>query len=350
MRHRIGLAIVVSFLAAVSGITARADDANTLEDLGNRCQLLRENHDPNPTDGLQLLQSKASIAFISADAEKQRQIRQAVFGCAVELPLQSQLTEQPNQPSSPPSYSRSAYDWSAYQHSSQSSAEQGRLPENRPSWAMDRAGPAKATAAAPTGIAPNRLEPFFPWPPPQPYARDIIPNEAFYRLGARSLGMVSQQILEQLNGKGYSGSSFFSAGDGFALVAHMERIDDVGHPVDESRRWGDIDTASLAAFNLREYCLGLFKRRSGFWRILVFIVSSNDFTTNPNTQATPELVREWQQRGRAALPDLLAVRPFLPSYKVHVLLYLFRKDEGHSPGLVSDASVAAHLRATGLHF
>jgi hypothetical protein len=47
-----------------------------------------------------------------------------------------------------------------------------------------------------------QLEPFFPWPPPQPYARDVISRDVFVRKGINTIGQVSGHIVSELGSSG----------------------------------------------------------------------------------------------------------------------------------------------------
>jgi len=158
------------------------------------------------------------------------------------------------------------------------------------------------------------------------------------------------KISTELRKSGYSGLSYYSVPDGFAMVTRLERVDASGQPVAEPQRWQDIDNPNwaLTKFSLSEYLYALLQRREGLFRLFVFIVSPYDLITDSSRQATPEMVREWQQRGSATLPDSVSKRAFSARYKVYVLLYQFKKVEGQHPELVSDSSVAQHLLATHL--
>jgi hypothetical protein len=136
------------------------------------------------------------------------------------------------------------------------------------------------------------------------------------------------------------------------MVTRLEGVDAGGHPVETQQRWQNMEnsTYALAGFSIRDYLLALFRQRIGFFRVFVFIVSSNALVLDPNAKATPEVVREWQNRGRATLPDSVSNRPFSPTYKVNILLYQFTRAEGHSPELVSDSTVNDQFHATGIDF
>ncbi|HEX2712282.1 MAG TPA: hypothetical protein VHM88_08675 [Candidatus Acidoferrales bacterium] len=199
----------------------------------------------------------------------------------------------------------------------------------------------------------DKLEPFFPWPPPQPYASDVIASETFLKRGAKTLGNVGEQVSEKLRAAGYPNVSFFSIGDaGFAMVTRLERVTKSGRPFND--RWQEIEHANLALnlenFSITEYLQALFQKRAGLFRLFVFLISPTHIIPDPQSRATLEMVHQWQQAGRAVLPLPLANRTFSPDYTVQVLLYQFRKLENQSPELVSNATVKDQFRATGLRF
>jgi hypothetical protein len=204
----------------------------------------------------------------------------------------------------------------------------------------------------PTSSQPVKtsLEPFFPWPPPEPFASEIITQAAFSKGDHLTLGQAAERIERQLHDAGYAQGHFFSAADGFALVAPMERVSETGVPLESPRRWEDIDhtTFALKDFSLDEFLESLLKERSGYFRIFVFIVTSSDLVFDPKVQVTPEVAREWQERGRLMLPNAIASRSFSSRCRLYVLLYQFRKQENHSPEVIAGGLIEDQLRATGL--
>jgi hypothetical protein len=199
---------------------------------------------------------------------------------------------------------------------------------------------------------PPQLEPFFPWPPPQPYVRGVIPRDVFTKEGIQTFGGVSVKISTELRKKGYSEFHYYSVPDGFAMVTRLERVDSSGHPVAASQRWQDFDNANFALteFSLTKYMIALLEQREGFFRLFVFIISPHELIPAPNLLVTPEMAREWQQGGSATLPDNIANRLFSPEYKVYVLVYEFKKVEGQPPQLIRDSSVAEQFNSTHLSF
>ena len=75
------------------------------------------------------------------------------------------------------------------------------------------------------------LEPFFPWPPPQPFLYQMSARGT-YPASLKTLGETSEFLKLHLTQAGYSDFRFFSIrNDGFALVTRMERIDEQQRPI-----------------------------------------------------------------------------------------------------------------------
>ena len=78
------------------------------------------------------------------------------------------------------------------------------------------------------------------------------------------------------------------------------------------------------------------------------IVTPENVVPDPDKQLQPETVQEWQRRGSLDLPAVVALLPFSDLYKVYVLVYQFRKEEGEEPRAVTDGTVTEHLNAAGI--
>jgi hypothetical protein len=456
--------------------------ADKIQDIADRCLLIREGHDPDPAEGVRELWQRTSAFLASATSVERQAVNDAVAGCPVSWPepletltertaaisrlredpdTQFQLLAQPGRPPTriewhdsslsaggPGKPSSAAADWST---SSSSAGGPGKPSSAAADWStssLSAGGPSKPLSAAPnwydsslsaggpgqtfatvtdpsaafagataaasaevttaatraaiaaamtaahqvsqisaippasgckhgtagscdrpsaahqaqspppggsnaaSGAGAPVLAPLFPWPPPHPYASDTLSAATFTARGVRTFGQLADALLAPLRAAGYPGPNFFSAGDGFAMVTHLERVDGAGRPVDESQRWQDMDQASfaLSSFNLRDICLALSHRRAGHFRLFVFVVSSNPVVPNANVEATIETILAWERTGLPGLPPAIAVHPLPAGYTVQVLLYQFTKEEGRSPGLVSDSSVGSQFRATGLKF
>jgi len=195
------------------------------------------------------------------------------------------------------------------------------------------------------------IEPFFPWPPPQPFLYELMPRQAF-SANVKTLSEISELLKSELANAGYSDFRFFSIrSNGFALVTRMERIDAHWHPIAGAGRWEDSGGLSLdtGPFSILAYLRALFTRRAGNFRVFVMIVTPENVVPDPDKQLQPETVQDWQRRGSLSLPEVLGRLPFSDRHRVYVLVYEFRKEEGEAPKPVKDGTAAEHLNAAGVH-
>lgn len=167
-----------------------------------------------------------------------------------------------------------------------------------------------------------------PWPPPEPSARAVLPRRLLEAAGAglSTLGDADGRLTAALDAAGYDERAYHGVPSGFALVTRLERINSDGTPTDQSARWRT-DIRPIRAFSLREYLRALFTARSGHFRVLVFIVTSEPFNSSGSRArlATMEL---WSRSGLNVLPPSLRSAPYTENHAVTVLIYEFKKIRG----------------------
>jgi tetratricopeptide (TPR) repeat protein len=192
--------------------------------------------------------------------------------------------------------------------------------------------------------AASRL-PSFPWPPPASSARYDFPQETFKRY--RTVGDVSDAILDALRHSGYVEYSFFQTGDGgVALVTRLEKITNDGTPAAEGERWPagfNNDPASFIGF-----VRGLFYARPGHYRVIVFILQEASFTQSRDT-VTGQTAEDWLTGGANKLPPAIRQRPFGKDSTCTALIYEFASDGSAAvKGVVSTLTGRQHLQRAGL--
>ncbi|MDE3114686.1 MAG: hypothetical protein KGL26_03705 [Pseudomonadota bacterium] len=192
--------------------------------------------------------------------------------------------------------------------------------------------------------------PEFPWPPPPPSDRMLLPHTGFARgLGAHpSLTDAAGHLTDALQQAGYSQYSFYGAPGGFALVARLERIRPDGTPEPEGQRFAP--PSATAPFSLGTYLKQLFIAPEGYYRLIVFVVTDNVVVTQ-GTAPTAATAEAWLRNGADRLPSAYATLPFTKAHEVDALIYEFHKQgKGQAtPLLPSPLDARAHLEKAGLY-
>lgn len=366
---------------------AKADPSPpTVEEISFRCRLIRGGQDPEWTTGLRIARARLSEALAAADDEERvrAELNAIDPGCltllapaaskhASQLPANQTADDErtwsarlsresqeetlremtgaaatagpPESPRPPPPPAAAT---AASDAGSPESPRPPPPPSPRRHQATVRAG------AAPAALPPteSRIEPFFPWPPPQPFLSETMTRQAFPK-ELKTLQAVSDHLSSALSAAGYSDFRYFSIrDDGFAEVTRMERIDDQDRPFAGASRWEDSGALSISpdTFSVRDYLIALFRRRTGTFRVFVLLVTPENMIPDEEKQLRLETVQAWQSRGSLTLPDSIGRRPFSDRHKVYVLVYEFKKEEGETPRTVKEGTVADHLKAMGIRF
>lgn len=176
---------------------------------------------------------------------------------------------------------------------------------------------ARAPAATPL--------PAFPWPPPRASAMVVVPQHFFRRAddAAVHLADVNAQIVHALDASAYSERSYYAVPGGFALVTRIEQINPDGTPKQDDSRWS-VETGPLNSFSLSNYLRALFTSNPGYFRIIVFVVSSSAFTQDRESVEREQAI-EWLAGGLNKLPEALGARLYTSAYATTALIYEFEK-------------------------
>jgi outer membrane biosynthesis protein TonB len=181
--------------------------------------------------------------------------------------------------------------------------------------------------------------PQFPWPPPQASTVVRLPLDRFDDALKRGIqGEIADLLENALDQGGYFDRSYWVAPGGFALATRLERITDQGEPVDANDRW---PTSTLKErFDLSKYLRALFYTDPGFFRVIVFVLST-EFERTSDEEPTPKEAFRWLRRGMVMLPRDMAEQSVTERHELTALIYEFEREAG------SDAVVLAPGRLTG---
>lgn len=192
--------------------------------------------------------------------------------------------------------------------------------------------------------------PSFPWPPPPPSEKMVLPRDKLLAgLGAKpSLGAIGQKLTKTLVSAGYPEYSFYRVPDGFAIVARLEQITADGSPQPQGERFLDPD--AQAEFSLKAYLAHLFYAPQGFYRLIVFVVTPQAvMPRGPAPKA--EKMQSLLANGATKLPSAYNNQTFTADHDVTALIYEFRKSGATGVLALTPGRLDArtHLQKAGLY-
>jgi hypothetical protein len=196
----------------------------------------------------------------------------------------------------------------------------------------DRASPPPAASVSPEPEVPD-----FPWPPPRASATAVIPA-GFIRVSGiaePTLGHAVELINAALDGGGYVERSYFAAPGGFAMATRLERIEADGTPKQEER-WS-VAVQPLQSFSLGAYLRALFTAPAGYYRIIVFVVTSQPFAQSAERVSRDDALA-WLHEGLNRLPDSIAAARYTERHAVTALIYQFEQPGRQEAQLVLQGS------------
>jgi hypothetical protein len=200
----------------------------------------------------------------------------------------------------------------------------------------------KSTPSGPRESPP----PAFPWYPPIPSARIVVPKSAFK--GAGTFGALFSHLDQAFDNTGYVEKSYFSVPGGLAVVTRMERIYADGRPESLPTRW-ELEQYGPPRLSLTEYLQALFTANPGYYRVIVFVVTDHPFGAGEHSVSSDQAT-SWLATGFNALPEEWQAKLLPNNYTCTALIYEFLlKNGGHPAELVpSNLDAKTHLVKSGL--
>ncbi len=185
--------------------------------------------------------------------------------------------------------------------------------------------------------------PEFPWPPPKASAQTTIPVNLLITSGrATQLNDVAKRLENALSYAGYEENSYFYIPRGFALVTRIEQFYPDGRSKEGATRWA-ATLPPQASFSLSAYLKALFTAEKGYYRILVFLV-----TSVPVRQSSQEISRDdadaWLHRGANMLPPSIGSLSFSKDHACVALVYEFEQmSRDHEPIFKSPSLILGRI-------
>jgi hypothetical protein len=167
--------------------------------------------------------------------------------------------------------------------------------------------------------------PEFPWPPPEPSAQSSIDSRLLADSSADTtyLRDVEAKLRAALDSCGYYEKSYYSVPDGFALATRLEQISKDGTPKQPPERWA-CEVQPLRKFSLAAFLKALFFATPGYYRVIVFVVSSQPFV-GADVGVTRDEAVSWLSDGLNRLPKSIGVREFSGDHYCETLIYEFEQ-------------------------
>jgi hypothetical protein len=132
---------------------------------------------------------------------------------------------------------------------------------------------------------------------------------------------VGRRLTQALERARYSEYSFYSAPNGFALVARLERFLDDGRRAPDRLRYRD---PGDEPFSFARYLAALFIAPVGNYRLIVFVVTNFPFVASGKPM-TDDVAERILRSGANALPSSYRSIRFGEDYGVTALIYEFEK-------------------------
>lgn len=181
----------------------------------------------------------------------------------------------------------------------------------------------RATVDPPTTDKPQTM-PSFPWPVPAPSAKVVLDTRYFANV--TTLAQADRRLADALQRSGYPNPSYYHIPNGFALVGQIEQIERDGTPKQSPARWSARVESPFGQFKLSNYLQLLFKAATGYFRIIVFLVT--DVPAEKSQQSvSAETAKAWYSGGVDFLPADVGRQAFTSDYRVTALIYEFEKPE-----------------------
>jgi hypothetical protein len=177
-------------------------------------------------------------------------------------------------------------------------------------------------------IAALGNEQLLPWPPLTPSSLGDI--TALVGRG-RTFGDIDRRLSEVLLGSPshYDRNLYFtlsrSSSVGFAILTRLEHIGANGEVLPPEERWSL--NKDVAQFSWADYWRKIFFGPTGRYRMLLFIVSSQNHEISHETADGGD-IKHWLNTGHATLNPILVKHKASPKTRIELYVYEFAMDKG----------------------
>lgn len=208
--------------------------------------------------------------------------------------------------------------------------------------------PQTPTIITEASVTPGSVLPEFPWPPPEPSTRAIVPFNQLNQFA--TFKDVDWIISTALTEEGYDERSYFEVPYGFAIITRLEHITPFAEP-DYSNRWAsELSPVRLNNFSLSNYLEALFSAPKGYYRVFVFIITS-DIIIQSGMPISQSGAQGWIIEGANKLPTWMESLHFTEDHDCTVYVYEFiQSGIGSEPyqNIPSQYSGQKHLERAGI--
>ena len=199
------------------------------------------------------------------------------------------------------------------------------------------------------GVEDQEALPEFPWPPPRASASTTISRELL--LGSQEhpqLGDAVAALDLAFQNAGYGERSYYSVPKGFAMASRIEQINQDGTAKGPADRWS-LEVPQMRKFSFSAYLTALFRARPGYYRVIVFVVTSKPFSQS-NAKVTSKEAELWISSGLNALPEDIARGEYTSAHRCTALIYEFKRLETQPAKFVDPSELTGqiHLEKSGL--
>ena len=191
--------------------------------------------------------------------------------------------------------------------------------------------------------------PEFPWPPPKASASDTISRELLLGRPEHPLLRDAAAALDLAFRKtGYGERSYYNVPGGFAMASRIEQMNPDGTPKEPADRWS-LEVPPMRKFSFSAYLTALFRARPGYYRVIVFVVTSHPFSQS-SAKPTSDDVELWATSGLNALPEGIASRDYTSAHRCTALIYEFKRTGTQHAEFVDPSEITGqiHLEKSGL--
>ena len=190
--------------------------------------------------------------------------------------------------------------------------------------------------------------PKLPWPPPKPSTRMVIDGKYF--ADCKTLGDYGELLLGCLEHLKYLERSFYFVPEGFALVTRLEQIESDGTPK-RPGRWNRAIKPD-ESLSLKKIMEALFGANPGYYRLLIFIVTSQPVIPSEEELADTEKADELLSRGDVILdPQIQRLEANPSTHRVTAYIYEFELPESGEEAaqtIPSEIPPDQHLEKAGI--